>query len=104
MKENIYSNFIRFLVLVWFVTFPVQGVFYQASIYLIPLMGTFNSTFRENFYKLLCEYWKVLLLIVLPVFLSFIINVIPDIGANYKELTDIPCTKSKYFFLSVEYR
>jgi len=71
-------------------TFPVQGVFYQASLYLIPLMLLLRADTRSLLKHALSCYWPLLLLIVLPTFLSLIINGYLGLGGRFSGISDIP--------------
>lgn len=88
--KNIYDRSLFSLLVLWFLVFPVQGAFYQASIYLIPLLLLFHPESRDFLKKVFFQYWLISCLIVLPIFLSFSINLMAGFGGRFSGFADIP--------------
>lgn len=85
----VYCRALNILLCLWFITFAVQGALYQASIYLIPILCLFYKPLRTEFGRVLCQYWYVLCLIVFPIFLSYLYNVLPNIGSKYVSILEV---------------
>ena len=83
MRKVIFNSRINsslILVLCWFVTFPTQGVFYQASIYLLPILCFFQRGKRRDLLSLLKREKELIFLIVVPIILAFLGFALSNIG------------------------
>ena len=84
-----YTLAVYTLITIWFLTFSTQGVFYQASIYLLPLCILANPILREEFFRLVSYHRVVLLLFLIPITLAFIVRVISTFGESHLSISNI---------------